>query len=97
MKKTIHRDFKVVIEICEPVWAHKSKDTYYRHMRELQSEVAEKVRAMFKGDGHEIETPYKQLTICEFCECEWEKDFDGPDGPACCNKAIDEWEARDGK
>ena len=44
-------------------------------------------------DGHiEVYQEHDSGEICSFCESEWEEENDGC--PVCCQKAVDEWEAK---
>ena len=60
---------------------------------DLEIEIAKQIAASIKRHVDDIESAkvcWTTLDICSFCGAEWEED---PEGPCCCSRAVEEWEA----
>lgn len=58
--------------------------------KEDAEELAKQIKRHVDGIGC-LRVECDTKTHCEFCECAWESDFDGPEGPYCCQAAQNEW------
>ena len=83
MKKKVCENPRVVVE--PTVWIDDSFERLIRTCKSIESEIKRHV-----DDIEHVSIEYDTREICEFCETEWETNFEGM--PQCCVTAIDEWE-----
>ena len=95
MKKTERTNHRIVIRIEQPTIFKFEGDrdkVAYRRFSEYES----RIRKLLNGaeiDFEGVDYEFDVSTTCSRCGSEWESCFDDADGPVCCNKAIEEFEA----
>lgn len=92
MKRLVRDNYRVVISI-DPTWrrGYGSDDDYKDTQRDAEHARDQVVRHVDVAQ-HNVRVEWDTETICGFCHWEWEKSFDGPEGPGCCDRAMEEWE-----
>ena len=87
MKKTVRSNYRV--EAFAPTCLRP--DDHDGHMW-AAGELARQISR--HCDTHVVVVKFDSKDVCEFCGYAWEPGWDtDPDGPACCSKAFDEFEA----
>ena len=91
-KLTKRIDWRVVVPVPSHRWIDilQTQENHERLMRDACKEVVDSIKRHVDTD----ETPEIHSTeVCRFCEYPWESALDKEGKPACCDKALSEWQA----
>ena len=92
MKLTKRIDYRVVVSVPDHRWidTKRTQESHERLMRDACQEVVDGIkRHLDLAENPTIES----TEACRFCGYPWESALDEEGKPACCGKALSEWQA----
>ncbi len=94
MSATKQIDYRIVICVPRHPWIG-SADTAREAqlLRDHCEDIVSAIRGVVEHVSRDSDAPrIESTTVCKFCEYPWESACEENGKPACCQKAIDQWE-----
>lgn len=99
MKLTKQVNYRVVIGVERHPWLNTSGQKREEElMHDTCKEICDAIeRVCYAINKSSAKPRVESTTVCAFCSYEWANAVDEAGKPACCNKALSEWESQQPK